>query len=65
MLFKEHFQLCLHNFSALMKHASEETVNHIEEVRIVQTGLMEDTVYSQSSSRFSYQRQPQHIPLCF
>lgn len=46
MLFKEHFQLCLHNFSALMKHASEETVNHIEEVRIVQTGLMEDTVYS-------------------
>lgn len=46
MLFKEHFQLCLHNFSALMKRASEEMVNHIEELRIVWIGLMENTMYS-------------------
>lgn len=61
MLFKEHFQLCLHNFSALMKHASEETVNHIEWLRIVQTGLMENIVYSESSGSFRHQTQPQHI----
>lgn len=61
MLFKEHFQLCPHNFSALMKHASEETVNHIEQLRIVSTGLIEITVYSESSSSFRYQTQPQQF----
>lgn len=65
MLFKEHFQLCRHNFSALMKHASEEAVNHTEQLRIVSTGLIENTVYSESLSSFRYQTQPQRIQLCF
>lgn len=40
MHFKEHFQLCLHNFSALMKQACEKWLTTQSQGRRVSTGLM-------------------------